>query len=34
MLQKIGDFGDSEVCHHRCTFKLCGEVNSVKKTQL
>jgi len=24
----------SEVCHPRCAFKLYGEVNSVKKTQL
>jgi len=22
---------DSEVCHHRCAFKLYGGVNSVKK---
>jgi len=22
---------DSKVCHHRCAFKLYGEVNSVKK---
>jgi len=25
---------NSEVCHPRCVFKLCGEVNSLKNTTI
>jgi len=30
----VNEFVNSEVWHHRCVFKLYGEVNSVKNTTI